>query len=470
MELTNDILQLNTDSALIGKLLSLVEHAKNLELANKKLAIELATLRRMRFAAKTEAMNAEQRQLFEEGWQADVAEIEAALTPARVADEQTRAEPVRRHAARQPLPAHLPRVEFRHEPTCCDCAECGARLTLLRDEITEMLDVEPAKFFVQRHIRPQYSCRICEKIVAAPAPAAVIDGGLAAPGLLSWLIVQKFHDHLPLYRLEQIAARSGVNLASSTLSDWLGRCGAALAPLAQRLGQLLRERSVLHADETPVRQLDPGNGKTKRAYLWAWRSNTLDDGPPLLVFDYQTSRAGAHARAFLGDWRGDLVVDDYSGYKALFASGVREVGCWAHARRKFFELHAATKSARAAEALRYIGALYAMEAQARELSNAHRAELRQRSQTLLREFKRWLDDTRQQCADGGALAKAIDYSVRRWPSLSRYADGGHLPIDNNPVENSIRPLAIGKKIGYLPAQSAPANAPPRCNPCSAPPN
>lgn len=266
-----------------------------------------------------------------------------------------------------------------------------------------------------------------------------------APGLLSWVLVQKFQDHLPLYRIEHIAARSGVNLARSTLAEWVGRCGFALQPLSDRLAQLLRDRRVLRADETPVRQLGPSNGKTKRAYLWAYRSNDLDDGPPLVVFDYQCSRAGEHARVFLADWRGDLVVDDFSGYKALFAHGVREVGCWAHARRKFFDLHAATQNATAAEALRRIGELYAVETQARDVGHAQRQQLRSQAQTLLRAFKTWLADTRLKTADGGALAKAIDYSLKRWPSLSRYADSGHLPIDNNPVKNSIRPIAIGKK-------------------------
>jgi hypothetical protein len=248
-----------------------------------------------------------------------------------------------------------------------------------------------------------------------------------------------------LYRIEQIAARGGVTLARSTLADWVGRTGYALHPLADRLAELLRQRSVIHADETPVQQLDPGKGKTRRAYLWAYRSNDLDEGPKLAVFDYCSGRSGEHARAFLADWRGDLVVDDYGGYKALFSQGICEVGCWAHARRKFFELCSATQNATAGEALRRIGELYACEAQARDLGCDERQQQRLQSQALLSELKHWLEDTRLKIADGGALAKAIDYSLRRWPALSRYADTGHLPIDNNPVENIIRPIAIGRK-------------------------
>jgi len=156
---------------------------------------------------------------------------------------------------------------------------------------------------------------------------------LAAPSLIAWVFISKYLDHLPLYRLEQIAQRDGVTLARSTLSEWVGRYGFALQPLADRLRELLHQRLILHADETPVQQLNPGKGKTKRAYLWCYRSNDLDDGPSLAVFDYQTGRSGAHARAFLEGWKGHLVVDDYAGYKALFGLGVTEVGCMAHARR-----------------------------------------------------------------------------------------------------------------------------------------
>lgn len=175
------------------------------------------------------------------------------------------------------------------------------------------------------NIRPQYACRPCETGTAAPIPPAVIDGGLAAVGLLAWVAVNEYLDHLPLYRIEQIAARQGVPLARATLGEWIGRIGVALKPLADRLAELLRERSCLHAYETPVRQLDPGNGKTRHAFLWAYRSNALDGALSMVVFDYQTSRTGAHARAFLKDWRGHLMVDDYAGYKALFTAGTTEL-------------------------------------------------------------------------------------------------------------------------------------------------
>ena len=284
--------------------------------------------------------------------------------------------------------------------------------------------MEPAKFFVHRHIRPQYACKACETVTAAPIPPAVIDGGIAAVGLLVWVLIGKFQDHLPLYRLEQIAARDGVILS----------------------------RSTLHADETPVPQLDPGSGRTKKAYLWAYRSNDLEPGPPIIAFDYQAGRSGEHVKNFLDGWHGHLMVDDYGGYKQLFAPN-REVappctegGCMAHARRKFFDLHQANQSPMAHEALQRIGRLYDIERQAKDFSIEERQRLRQeRAVPELEAMHQWLIQTRAQTANGGASAKAIDYTLKRWPALIRYAQTGHLPIDNNPVENAIRPIALGKK-------------------------
>lgn len=451
MNLLAEIAQSNLDPAVIERVqsafTSLQNELKNAQLKIQAITLELAHHKRAKFGIKSESLPPQQRELFESDWQADKAELESAVDALQ---PQVRA--ARSKAGRQPLPDHLPRIEHRHKPERCDCAQCGTVLTLVREEITEQLDVEPARFFVHRHIRPQMACRTCETMVVEPTPASIIDGGMASAGLLSWVLVNKFLDHLPLYRIEQIAARQNVNLARSTLADWVGRCGFALQPLATRLAELLRTRNCLHADETPVQQLAPGNGKTKRAYIWAYRSNDYDDGPPIAVFDYQINRNGEHARDFLRDWRGHLMVDDYAGYKALFAqhnsasqSLVTELGCMAHARRKFFELFSANQNPTAAEALRCIAELYEIEANARELNIEQRQRARVAAKEKLHSYKQWLDETRLRVADGSALAKAIDYSLKRWPAFTRYADTGHLPIDNNPVENIIRPIAIGKK-------------------------
>jgi len=425
--------------------------AKDLKI--QALVLELAHLRRLRYGVKNEALSGIQKDLFEEACDEDLGALEAKIE--ELADEEPRitvTNPKRPRAGRQPLPEHLPRIEHRHEPESCQCGQCGKDLIKIGEDITEQLDVEPAKFFVHRHIRPQYACRDCETITAAPVPPAIINGGMAAVGLLVWVLISKYLDHLPLYRLEQIAARDQVILSRSTLAEWVGRTGVALQPLVDRLTELLLERGTLHADETPVAQLDPGSGKTKKAYLWAYRSNDLEPGPKIVVFDYQPGRSGEHARQFLGTWQGHLLVDDYTGYKALFSSERQqappctELGCWSHARRKFFDLYQANASPVAMEALTRIGKLYAIEQQGKDLSLEARKALRaEYAKPVLTALQQWLIETRARTANGGSLAKALDYTLRRWPALIRYADTGHLPIDNNPVENIIRPIALGKK-------------------------
>ena len=425
----------------ISKLNELI---RSQEIKIQALIQEVAYLRRIRYGVKSEAMTADQLRLFDEDTAQDIAAVEAELDlPAAPAARRSR-------AGRQALPDHLERIDVRHEPDSCTCPACQANLVKIGEDISEQLDIVPAKFFVLRHIRPQYACRQCETITAAAVAPAVIDGSLAAPGLLAWVAIGKYMDHLPLYRLEQIAARQQVSLSRSTLSEWIGRIGFALQPLAERLAERLKQQQVLHADETPVKQLDPGAGKTKRAYLWSYRSNDLDEGPPMVVFEYQSTRSGQHARDFLQGWQGSLMVDDYGGYKKLFAGdgtqAVTELACWAHARRKFFDLQVSGAHPAADEALRRIGKLYAAEKEAHAMNQGARKLHRlQHSAPLLIELRDWLIRRRVETADGSGLAKAIDYTLNRWESLIRYAQTGNLPIDNNPVENAIRPIAIGKK-------------------------
>ena len=411
---------------------ALAESQQNLHAAEIKiqaLTLELAHHKRLSFGQKSEALARGQADLFNETAQIDQAAIEAELAQL-TRPPASRSRPPRVRAGRQPLPDHLPRIEHRHEPDTCQCDQCGHALIPIGEDVTEQLDIEPARFFVQRHIRPQYACTTCESVTAAPVPPAIIDGGLAAPGLLAWVLVSNYLDHLPLYRQIQIAGRQEV-------------------PLAQRLREYQRCRGVLHTDETPVQQLAPGQGKTQRAYLWAYRSNDLEGDPPIVVFAYQTSRAGRHAASFLTGWQGHLIVDDYAGYKTLFQDGtITELGCMAHARRKFFDLAQAGGSPIVHRALRHIARLYRIEARAADGSIAERQTLRARyAQPRLRLFQSWLIKTRLTVPDGSGsgTAKAIDYTLKRWPALCRYAATGHLSIDNNPVENVIRPIALGKK-------------------------
>ena len=420
---------------------SLQAELKRRELKIQQLTLELAHHKRLRFGVKSEALSPEQRDLFGETVIEDGAAIAAEL-----AKQQPPTPRRTKPTGRKPLPAELPRIEHRHEPASCTCAQCGRDLVKIGEDVSEQLDVEPARFFVHRYIRPQYACRTCETVSAAAVPPALIDGGLAAPGLHAWVLIQKYLDHLPLYRIEQISARQGVPIARSTLAQWVGQLGVSLQPLVDRLMGLLKAGTVLHADETPVQQLDPGAGKTKRAYLWAYRSNTLQGAPPIVVFDYQSSRSGVHARDFLQGWRGHLMVDDYGGYKALFGAQVTELACLAHCRRKFFDLHAAGGHPVAAEALRRIGELYAVEEQARAGTIAARLALRQaEARPRLSALHDYLSTQRLRTANGSGLARAIDHSLKRWPALQRYVDDGALPIDNNPVENAIRPIALGRR-------------------------
>ncbi|TDR30251.1 IS66 family transposase [Hydromonas duriensis] len=421
----------------------------NAESKIKALTYELAYKSRALFGVKSEAITVEQFDFFKDSIAADLAAIEAeleieqaklaAFTGSEVKKPRTR-------AGRQALPAHLPRIVHRHEPESCTCPTCNSQLVQISEDVSEQLDVEPAKFVVHQHIRPQYACKQCQTMTAAPVPAAIIDGGMATTGLLAWVAIGKYADHLPLYRIEQMAAREGVILAKSTLCEWIGKIGVALQPLIDRLAELMLERQILHADETPIRQLDPGSGKTKRAYLWAYRTADFTDEPPIVLFDYQNSRAGQCARDFLKDWRGTLMVDDYGAYKALFRQGVTELGCWAHARRNFYKLYLEGKSVIAAEALRRIGQLYEIERHAKSMTNTERLALRQ-SQALpvLASMREWLHEVRLKVLKSTHLAKAIDYVLNRWDAFARYVEAGDYPIDNNPVENNIRPIAIGKK-------------------------
>jgi len=412
------------------------------------LTAEIARLRRAQFAARSEKMDPAQRALFEETMAADIAAVEAELEAlqAPAADERTKDRP-RQAPKRRPLPEDLERIETRHEPASCRCGQCGGELVPIGEHISEKLSCKPLTFFVRRDVYPQYACRGCETITAVPVAPAVIDRGIAAPDLLAQVLVAKYVDHLPLYRQEAIYARSGIAIPRSTLAEWIGACGVALQPLVDRLREALLSLPVLHADETPVGMLEPGSGKTHRSYLFAYAAAARSgSGPPIIVFDFCTSRSGQHARRFLGDYRGALMVDDYVGYKAMFAAGITELGCWAHARRKFVDQHKASGSPIAREAIERIAVLYRIEAEAKAMTVENRhAHRQQYAVPALRTIKAWLDDLRPQVAGNSGTANAIDYTLRRWPALARYADDGAYPIDNNPIENAIRPIALGRK-------------------------
>jgi len=317
-------------------------------------------------------------------------------------------------------------------------------MSRIGEDVAEKLDYEPGVFTVERHVRGKWACAHCQTLVQAPVTPHVIDKGIPTTGLLAQVLVGKFADHLPLYRQEAIFGRAGFAIPRSTLAQWVGSCGVQLQPLVDALKAQILTRGVLHADETPVQMLKPGNGKTHRAYLWAYAPGAFED-IRAVVYDFCESRAGEHARTFLGDWKGSLVCDDFSGYKAGFTNGVTEAGCLAHARRKFFDLHVSNRSQVAETALGLIGQVYEIERELKELSADERQRIRLvRSKPVLDALHRWMLLTRQKITNGSATAKALDYSLNRWTALTRFVDDGHLPVDNNHIENQIRPIAIGR--------------------------
>jgi transposase len=407
-----------------------------------KLTHENALLKRLKFAAQSERYSAEQRSLLDETLDADLQaisdEIEQLVSIAQAAPRE------KQQPKRQPLPVNLPRREICHEPESTMCG-CGCQMKRIGEDVAEKLDYVPGVFSVERHVRGKWVCTQCETLIQAPVPAHIIDKGIPTAGLLAQVLVGKFADHLPLYRQEKIFGRAGFEIPRSTLAQWVGSCGVQLQPLVDALKEEILTHGVLHADETPVQMLKPGNGKTHRAYLWAYAPGAFED-MKAVVYDFCESRAGERARAFLGDWRGSLVCDDYSGYKAGFASGgVIEAGCLAHARRKFFDLHAANKSQVAASALQQLRAVYEIERELKNLAPDERQRIRQmRSKPVLDALHRWMLLTRQKITDGSATSKALDYSLKRWVALTRFAGDGHLPVDNNHIENQIRPVAIGR--------------------------
>lgn len=407
---------------------------------------EMAVLKRWKFGRSREGLNAEQLTLLDETIEADLAGIEIELDALRQGSDMIKPR-VLRQPHRAPLPPELPRTQFHHEPesTLCKNAGCAAPLQRIGEDITEKLDYTPGIFSVERHIRGKWVCRCCDTLVQAPVPAHVIDKGIPTEGLLAQVLVAKYADHLPLARQEKIFARAGVPLARSTLAQWVGQCGVQLQPLVDALRAEVLASSVLHADETPVQMLKPGAGKTHRAYLWAYAAGRFE---PLraVIYDFCESRAGKHASSFLAGWRGHLMVDDYAGYNAvLSSSGVIELGCMAHARRKFFDLQQAGTSAIGAKALTYFGQIYDIERTVVDVAYQIRHQVRQQhTRPIMEALREWMVLQRSQVPAGSATAKALDYSLRRWEALARFLDDGRLPIDNNHLEGQIRPIAVGK--------------------------
>jgi transposase len=415
----------------------------------ERLTFELARLKAWRYGARTEAMNAEQRRLFEETLDEDQASLEEQLCALQGGGQDERAGAPfagqKNLPRRKPLPEHLRRVEHRHEPESTTCA-CGRAMVRIGEDVSERLDVVPAEFFVHRHIRGKWACKCCETLVQEPVEPQVIDKGMPAAGLVAHVLVSRFVDHLPYYRQEQINARSRVHTPRSTLAAWSGAGGASLMPLYDAHRAFILSAAVLHADETPVSMLDPGAGKTAKAYVWAYARGEHEEAPGV-IYEFCAGRGSRYPVAFLDRWRGTLTCDDYGGYDAaLQAEGRIEAGCLAHARRKFDELARVNASPIATQAIERIARLYQVETQASEMPPDERlAHRKEHARLLWEELHAWMQLERTRVADGGAIANALDYSLRRWKALGRFLHDGAVSIDNNHIENLVRPWAMGRK-------------------------
>jgi Transposase and inactivated derivatives len=415
----------------------------------EQLKLLIAKLRRMQFGRSSEKLDRqiEQLELRLEALQMNDAETVAAL-PKEVASVEGMARSVRR-----PLPAHLPREVRTHLPKQKACPECGGTLRKLGEDVSEVLERIPARLYVIRHVRIKLACTCCDKIVQAEAPSRPIERGIAGPGLLAHVLVSKFGDHLPLYRQSEIYAREGVELDRATLADWVGQTSRLFEPLVQALRRHVMSAEKLHADDIPVPVLAPGLGKTKTGRLWTYVRDDRPAGdtiPPAVWFAYTPDRKGEHPKAHLSKFTGTLQADGYAGFDQIYEAGrIQEAACWAHVRRKFYDIQVAHKSAVAAEMLERIGALYAIEREIRGHSPEKRGAVRnERSRPLLESLKQWLEQTLGKLSRKSDTAMAVRYALGRWEALLRYCDDGRLEIDNNAAERSLRAVALGRK-NYL---------------------
>jgi transposase len=403
-----------------------------------------------RYAASSEKLSPDQIRLFDE------AECEANLEVGEEDDSETVNVPAhsRKKRGRKPLPDTLPRVEVVHEipEDQRHCPHDGQVLAEINQVVSEQLDIIPAQIRVIRHIRKQYACSCGQCIQTAPLPGQPIPKSMASPGLLAHIAVSKYQDALPLYRQEQILQRIGVTIPRSTLANWMIRAGQLIQPIINLLRDCLLEYDVVQMDETTVQVLkEPGKTAQSKSYLWLQRGGPPD--APVILFDYDPTRRQTVPKELLEGFAGYLQVDGYSGYNGVVAEGgLVQLGCMAHARRKFSDaIKGQGKNKRAGKAhqgLAWIQKLYRIEKQARtqQLAPADRKAYRQKHAVpILDKLRTWLDTSLPNMPPGTLTGKALNYLHNEWPKLIRYLEDGRLEIDNNLAENAIRPFVIGRK-------------------------
>lgn len=419
------------------------------DVENARLTQIIKELQRHRFGRRAEGLPEDQLLLGLE---------EAEQIEAVGAEEAERADPTKRgeraakrRANRGSLPAHLPRIETIVDIEDHSCPCCRNSLHRIGEDVSERLDIVPAQLRVIVVRRPKYACRACEDVVVqAPALARLIEGGLPTETTVAQVLVSKYADHLPLYRQAQIYARQGLHLDRSTLADWVGRAAWHLRPVHARLLEKLKASPKLFADETTAPVLDPGRGRTKTGQLWAYARDDRPwqgSDPPGVAYVYAPDRKAERPIVHLAGFSGILQVDGYGGYRVLAdKSGATLAFCWAHVRRRFYELAAAGPAPIASEALRRIAELYRVEDDIRgQTAAARRAARDEQSRPILAEFEPWLREKLGLISQKTKLAEAIRYTLSRWDGLASFLDDGRIEIDSNTVEWSIRPIALNRK-------------------------
>jgi transposase len=416
------------------------------------LQLLLAKLHRMQFGRKSEklARQIEQLELRLEELQSGRREKEPELEPVSIPGSSTS---IAAKPARRALPEDLPRQTRRYEPKETVCPQCQGELRKLGEDVSEMLEYIPASFVVIRHVRTKLSCSKCDCIVQAEAPSRPIERGLAGPGLLGHVLVSKYCDHQPLYRQSAMYARQGVELERSTLADWVGGCSRLLEPLVEALRGYVMTAGKLHADDTPVAVLAPGQGRTKTGRLWTYVRDDRpagDSAAPAVWFAYSADRKGEHPAQHLRKFCGVLQADAYAGFNQLYENGsIQQAACWAHVRRHFYDLEQAHASPVAREALQKIGAVYQIEDEIRGKPPHQRRMVRQaQSKPLLDSLREWFETTLSKLSRKSDTTAAIRYALSRWNALMRFIDDGHIEMDNNAAERSLRDVALGRK-NYL---------------------
>ncbi len=397
---------------------------------------QLAQLQRLVFGHKAERLNIDAHT----GLLFEVAPPAAPEPRTRTVTVAPRPKPVR-----EKLPAHLPRevtlIDLPVEQKPCPC--CGGARHVIGEAVSEKLDYVPATLKVIETRRPKYACRPCQgEIAVAPLPASPIEQGMAAPGLLAHVLVSKFADHLPLNRQEAMLRRAGIELPRSTLCDWVLGSAQCLKPLYEHLIRQIRQADILHSDDTIVPLQEAGAAVKARA--WGWVAPTRR----LIAYEFTTSRAGIHPQSFVAGWRGYLVADAYAGYDRLFANpALKEVGCWAHARRKFFEVAKTQKTPGLAhEAVARIGQFYHLDNAWKDLDpDARRRRRQEEIGPLLDAFRDWMAAHLPGLLPKSPLAQAMGYAANHWQALTRFLEDGRLPLDNNAAERALRPIAVGRK-------------------------